>query len=497
MSRATSDPSLTQLAEILARRGDEAGDSAYLCAVRDERTLSYAEMAEAALDWRTRFAEQGVGPDSTLGIGVSEPLAFATAFIAGLAAGLWVVPMDPNLASTRPEAFSLFVRRVALTHHLSGAAGKDPQLERLSSPSMTRATGGGVVMASSGTTGTPKVMSLSASQLLATARLVAAHNELTPDDRGLNPLPLFHINAEVVGLLATLQSGASLALDERFHRTDFWHTVERLSITWINAVPAIISRLLPLRDDERVPAGVRFVRSASAPLAASLMTDFEAVTGLPVIESYGMTEAASQICANPLSARRAGSVGQPVGVSVRVTLDGHRAEPGVVGSVEVTGPTVITAYESEGYEDRFTPDGWLRTGDNGFVDDDGYLFLVGRSDDVINRGGEKIYPREIEELLEQVAEVQGAAVIAVPDAVFGQVAVAYVQLHGVDSSSPRESVLPVLKELRERLVSAFPRTRRPATLQVVEDLPAHATGKIQRGMLRSEPPTSIFSEPVG
>ena len=154
---------------------------------------------------------------------------------------------------------------------------------------------------------------------LHTARCVVAHHDLTADDRCFNSLPLFHINAEVVALLSSLVAGSCLVLDDRFHRTGFWELMGERRVTWINAVPAIISRLAELRPDETVPAGVRFIRSASAPLPVATADRFEERTGIPVVETYGMTEAASQITAHPLSVpRRAGSVGVPVGVELRV-----------------------------------------------------------------------------------------------------------------------------------------------------------------------------------
>ncbi len=201
--------------------------------------------------------------------------------------------------------------------------------------------GGGVILSSSGTTGTPKVVALASGQLLATANLVARHNLLEESDRGFNPLPLWHINAEVVGVLATLVAGSSLVLDDRFHRTGFWKIVGDFEVTWINAVPAIISRLASLETGESPPARVRFVRSASAPLAPQLLATFEAAISIPIIESYGMTEAASQICANPLvGARKAGSVGVPVGVEVRTVALGDTSDAvGVdVGHIENQGP---------------------------------------------------------------------------------------------------------------------------------------------------------------
>ena len=211
-----------------------------------------------------------------------------------------------------------------------------------------RAGAGGVVLSSSGTTGTPKVVRLGQDKLLHTARCVASHLELEPEDRGFNPLPLFHINAEVVGLLSALVAGSSLVLDDRFHRSGFWDLMASRSITWINAVPAIISRLGTLGPDETVPSGIRFIRSASAPLPVAVADRFEASTGIPVIETYGMTEAASQITAHPLSVpRRAGSVGLPVGVELRIVRQTEpvgsplEAPEFHIGHVEIRGVSVI------------------------------------------------------------------------------------------------------------------------------------------------------------
>ena len=212
-----------------------------------------------------------------------------------------------------------------------------------------------MVLSSSGTTGAPKLVALSVSQLMTTAAAVARHHGLDERDRCFNPLPLFHVNAEVVAPLASLAAGATVVLDDRFHRRGFWELMGRREISWINAVPAIVARLGDLQPGEAVPSGIRFVRSASAPLAPATLARFEAATGVAVLESYGMTEAASQITANPLDGRRKpGTVGVPVGVELRVVRrlepvsgnhdgDVGRASktccaPGVVGEVEVRGP---------------------------------------------------------------------------------------------------------------------------------------------------------------
>ncbi len=499
-SPATVTPT-SALAGLISRQALVRGDATYLRAARDNRAISYAQLAEECEHWRARFRDAGVEAGDRVGLGVRDPLAFATAFLGGIAADLWMAPVDPTTESANPDRFATHARRVAMSVYLSDA----DELGQVTMRPLDAASGrlgdegsGGVVMASSGTTGTPKIVRLPTEHLLATAALVAAHHELSPADRGFNPLPLFHINAEVVGILATLSAGASLVLDDRFHRTNFWDVVQGHEVTWINAVPAIISRLIPLRDGERVAHGVRFVRSASAPLPTALATSFEDQTGLTIIETYGMTEAASQICANPLDGPRVGSVGRPVGVRLRVMSDAGTESPAHdVGQVEITGPTVISQYDAPGYEDRFTSDGWLRTNDLGYLDEDGYLFLVGRSDDVINRGGEKIFPREIEEVLLANPDVEVAAVVGEADDVFGQVPIAYVQLSGVDATTATESILPTVKELREALVVAFSRSRRPKTLRVIENLPVHATGKIQKGALSGEQVAILLSESVG
>ncbi|MGH9017520.1 MAG: AMP-binding protein, partial [Acidimicrobiales bacterium] len=366
---------------------------------------------------------------------------------------------------------------------------------------------GGIVLMSSGTTGEPKRIALSESQLLHAAGSIAEHHRLSPADRGFCPLPLFHINAEVVGLLATLMSGACLVVDDRFHRTGFWSIMAETRVTWINAVPAIIARLADLGPDETVPAGIRFIRSASAPLAVATLERFEARTGIPVLETYGMTEAASQITANPLDGvRKPGSVGRPVGIELRIVPDpglsryGGRPSDAVgrptggdhgqsedrlaFGQVEIRGPSVITAYADGRHGTRFDAAGWLRTGDIGHLDDDGYLYLDGRVDDVINRGGEKLFPREIEEVLSAAPEVTAAVVVAGDDPVFGQVPVAFVTVRAVTTASGADTLDPVADRLRTLLTTQLARTRRPSALFIVTDLPRGRTGKLSRRALQ-------------
>jgi acyl-CoA synthetase (AMP-forming)/AMP-acid ligase II len=356
---------------------------------------------------------------------------------------------------------------------------------------------GGIYLCTSGTTGTPKGILLHEEQLAHVASSVAAAHGITGADRGYCSLPLFHVNAEVVGLLATLSAGAYLAVDGKFSRRGFWEMISRLRVSWINAVPAIIS-ILALDPPEIPGQGVRFVRSASAPLPRAALERFEEAFGIPVVETYGMTEAASMITANPVDGvRKPGSAGLPAGTEVRVvnvseTGTVTECGPSETGRVQIRGAGVITAYASGGRPGVISPEGWLDTSDLGYLDADGYLFLVGRSDDVINRGGEKIYPREIEELLIAQPGVKSAAVVGVPDDVLGERPVAWVvpapaRSEGTDSpaGSPAESPAACLEAaLREMCAAHLPRHKRPGTYFVVDEMPLGPTGKIVRHRLK-------------
>jgi acyl-CoA synthetase (AMP-forming)/AMP-acid ligase II len=333
------------------------------------------------------------------------------------------------------------------------------------------------VVFTSGSTGTPKGVELPEEQLLFVARQVALNNELTSTDRCFNSLPLFHVNAEVVALLATLVAGATIVLDASFHRTGFWDLLVSRRISWLNAVPAILAVLT--RDGEPVPQlDLRFIRSASAPLPEAVR---DALSDIPLVLSWGMTEGASQITATPIGDRgHAGSVGRPLGGEVEVRdAGGESLQTGEVGGLWIRGPGIVRRYLFDAAADRFDPSGWLDTGDVGSVDSDGYVYLAGRSDDVINRGGEKVYPAEVEEVLLGDPRVLEAVVVARADDVLGSVPVAYVI--PVDRGSDTEVLLD---ELRARCKYGLPKFKRPVEILVVPDLPRAPTGKVQRSKVR-------------
>jgi acyl-CoA synthetase (AMP-forming)/AMP-acid ligase II len=485
-----SSPLADPLLALVRDRARDFATNPYLLDARSSRVLRFDQLAESVDFHRRQLHSWGLKAGERFGLVVGDPLEFASWFIAGIALGAWVAPLDPTPASL--GASSARAKTLGATFVVSDRGQPEGAITDwilATTPPVGGETSydqgeelirGGLVLSSSGTTGAPKVMALGTEQLLATATLIAEHHRLVESDRGFNPLPLWHVNAEVVGLLATLVAGSSLVLDERFHRTDFWSLVNSYNVTWINAVPAIISRLASLNAGETPSRRIRFVRSASAPLAPELFERFEAEIGIPIIQSYGMTEAASQICVSPIDGvRKAGSVGVAAGVEVRV-----RADVFEVGPIEIKGPTVIRRYESPGYEARFDAEGWLRTGDLGYFDHDHYLFIVGRDDDVINRGGEKIYPLEIEGVIASVEGVGAVAVIGRADDVFGQVPIAFITPSDHAALTSPEELAAIVARVRKVTGESLPSTHRPVAVQVVAELPQHATGKIQKAGLR-------------
>lgn len=493
------------LRELVSRRALRTPDRPYVESATGIRAATYGDLCAATQRWQTLLDDLGVPAGATVGIAVSDPVDFAMAFAGVIAGGRTVAPFDPGatdaemcavrcrtgpalIVSDReapdPSARE-WVTMPAGTFALSGSSpGPTPEPVRRVLEGPEGSPPGGVVLSTSGTTGVPKVIRIGQRALLHTAEAVAAHHELAPGDRGFNPLPLFHINAEVVGLLATLVSGGTLVLDDRFHRRGFWDLMARRQVTWINAVPAILRLVCELGEGERVPGGIRFARSASAPLPPAVLQRFERVTGIPVLETYGMTEAASQITANPLRGpRKPGSVGRPVGSELRIVGGGGAAF--AVGRVTIRGASVIRAYSSPGYEDRVDADGWLDTGDLGYLDEDGYLFLLGRADDVINRGGEKIYPREVEDVILAEPGVAAVAVVGRADPVLGRVPVAFLVAEGVRGTADRRVAQAVATRVRERCASDLSRAKRPVAFHVVDRLPQGATGKVRRGAIPS------------
>jgi oxalate---CoA ligase len=336
-----------------------------------------------------------------------------------------------------------------------------------------------LVLHTSGSTGRPKRVPLSHANLSISAGNVARSYALTEDDVAVCVMPLFHVHGLVASTLATLSTGGTVVVPGKFSPLSFWRIAQEVGATWYSAVPTIHQLLLArVTAGAPKPAGaskLRFIRSCSASLPPQVMHDLEAAFGAPVLEAYGMTEAAHQMSSNPLppAAHLAGSVG--IGTDVGITIrdaEGRVLAPGERGEVCIHGPNVVTGYENnpEANATAFFEGGWFRTGDQGILDENGYLTLVGRLKEMINRGGEKISPREIDEVLLTHPAVSEAVCFGVPHPTWGEEVAAAVQL--------REPVTEadLLAFCKERLAEF----KRPKKIHITDAIPRTATGKIQR-----------------
>jgi acyl-CoA synthetase (AMP-forming)/AMP-acid ligase II/thioesterase domain-containing protein/acyl carrier protein len=334
-----------------------------------------------------------------------------------------------------------------------------------------------LVLHTSGTTSRPKLVPLSHGNLIASARAIRSSLELTQSDRCLNVMPLFHVHGLVAALLASLEAGASVACCPGFAAARFFEWMDELEPTWYTAVPTMHRTVLDAAGEHRDSISrsrLRFIRSCSAALPPPLMESLESVFGVPVIEAYGMTEAAHQIASNPLPprARKPGSVGVAAGPEIGIMdAEGVLLACGQTGEVVIRRADVTAGYEGnpEANSRAFT-NGWFRTGDQGYLDGDDYLFLTGRLKELINRGGEKIAPREIDEALLAHPAVAQAVAFAVPHSTLGEAVAAAVVLSGKADEM----------ELRSHAATRLAHFKIPERIFTLESLPKGPTGKLQR-----------------
>ena len=336
-----------------------------------------------------------------------------------------------------------------------------------------------MVLHTSGTTSKPKRVPLSAANLFASARNIAATLTLVPEDKGLNIMPLFHIHGLLAGLLAPLSAGSQVFCTPGFNALRFFKWVDLVNPTWYTAVPTMHLAIATRgKHNAAVLAGqrLRFVRSSSSAMPPQLIHQIEAMFDAPLIESYGMTEAAHQMASNPLppAQRKPGTVGRAAGPEIAVrSEDGAFMAAGEVGEIVIRGPSVTLGYENnpKANDDAFV-DGWFRTGDQGMLDADGYLSITGRLKEIINRGGEKVSPREIDEVLLDHVSVAQVVVFGAPHKRLGEEVAAMVVLHEGHECSERE-----LQQFVAQRVAGY---KVPKKILFVDELPKGATGKLQR-----------------
>lgn len=329
----------------------------------------------------------------------------------------------------------------------------------------------------SGTTSRPKGVPLKHKNLLKSLDNIINTYNLSGEDIALVVMPLFHVHGLIGVALSTLASGGEIVIPEKFSASNFWGLQKEYNATWYSAVPTIHQILLIRADQDQAPKkSFRFIRSCSAALAPSVLVDLEERFGAPVLEAYGMTEASHQMSSNPMppEERKAGSVGKPTGVEINImSMEsmGDMLETNKIGEVVIKGENVTSGYHNnnDANKDSYV-NGWFRTGDQGFIDEDGYLNLTGRIKELINRGGEKISPLEVDAVLLNHPSVNEAVCFAFPDEKYGEVVHAAL----VINSEVTE------KEIQEFCSNSIASFKIPEKIHFADELPRTATGKIQR-----------------
>ncbi len=466
----------------------------------DALRAQIARVGDALAGW-------GIGIGDRVAIVLPNGPEAATAFL-GVSAAAVAAPLNPNYKAPEFDFYLSDLRAKAVIveagsdnpaidiarqhgaavieaswsdHDPAGEFSLQSDAEKVTGASRAQPTGSdeALVLHTSGTTARPKIVPLSHANLAASTRNVAATLSLTPDDRCLNLMPLFHIHGLVAVILASLAGKGSVFCCPAFNPLKVYAWMDESAATWYSAVPTFHQTILAraARNPDIVArTNFRLIRSSSASLPPTVMAELEQLFGAPVVEAYGMTEAAHQMACNPLppGARKPGSVGPAAGPEIAIMDEaGHLLEAGTTGEVVIRGDNIFGSYENnpDANQSAFT-NGWFRTGDQGVIDADGYLALTGRLKEIINRGGEKISPREVDEALMEHDAVAQVVAFAMPDPVLGETVAAAVVL------APKCPVSETdLKAFAKSRLASF---KVPKKILFLDEIPKGATGKMQR-----------------
>jgi acyl-CoA synthetase (AMP-forming)/AMP-acid ligase II len=465
--------------------------------------LSYAGLRDLAGATIARLNAIGIGRNDRVAIVLPNGPEMAAAFIA-IGAGATTAPLNPayradefNFYLTDLQAKALIVQKGVATEARDVAAklgvavlelvpGEHAGSFTLEGSSPAKATHPGVaeagdialVLHTSGTTARPKIVPLSQANICASARHIGATLTLSPADACLNIMPLFHIHGLIAAVLSSLAAGGAVICTPGFDALRFFRLLDEERPSWYTAVPTMHQTILTRADRNAeiiARAKLRFIRSSSASLPGPVMEQLEAVFGCPLVESYGMTEASHQMASNPLAGpRKPGSVGRAAGPEVAIMDDDGTILPqGEIGEVVIRGPNVTAGYEAnpDANAKAFTH-GWFRTGDQGAFDAEGYLTLTGRLKELINRGGEKVSPLEVDGVLSAHPAVAQALTFAMPHAKLGEEVAAAVVL--------REGAACTERELRDFAAQQLADFKVPRKVVFLPEIPKGATGKLMR-----------------
>jgi oxalate---CoA ligase len=508
------------LSDLLHDSASRWPDQIAVADAADDRALTYRDLDALVADLAAELNRHGVRRGDTVAIVSDNCFEYVLALLAVVGIGASAAPLNPGLTEQEMgSALSdLRTRATIVPAHLHdqfvgthGAAtsavwklglapGQRRPLRVELAASQSSASGSdraepespdagdvAILLLTSGTTAAPKIVPLTHSNLLASVDGILTVYRLTPDDSTLLVTPLYHGHGLIAGLLATLASGGAgyLPSGGRFHASSFWSDMVDARATWYTAVPAIHKVLLERADSDYPKDGhdLRFVRSCSEPLAPEVLHALQSAFSAPVLSAYGMTETAHQVSSNPLPSEgpdKAASVGLATGVEIQVAARGDGpAATGETGEVWVRGPAVTSGYvDNEKETAQSFSDGWFHTGDLGHLDADGYLFLTGRIKDLINKGGEKISPTEIDETLQSNADVEDALSFGIPDEKYGEEVAAAVVLRSGHHVGEEE-----LKRYSRSKLSDF---EVPSRIFFVKEIPRTAKGSGDRRRLAAQ-----------
>jgi long-chain acyl-CoA synthetase len=466
----------------------------------DGSDLNNTEFLEAVQRAAATLQAHGVSAGDVVAVMLPNTASLVVSLFAAWRLGAAVTPLNPSLAPAEvayqvaDAASKMLIVENPLDFEVSApsvlARELTSQPSRLEEPAQVPDDTLALLIYTSGTTGRPKGVMLDHANLNAMCGMVIDHFALTKADHSLLILPLFHVNGIVAGTLSPLLAGGRTTIAGRFSPKTFWGRIEQSRASYFSAVPTIYTMLADLPVEIRPDtSSVRFAVCGAAPASVELLDKFETRYGIPIIEGYGLSEGSCASTATPLDGKRkAGTVGLPLpGQTIRIVdANGDEVARGEAGEVLIQGPNVMRGYLNRPEETAKTlVDGWLHTGDVGRLDEDGYLVLVDRAKDMIIRGGENIYPKEIETVVYQLPEIAEAAVVGRANPVFGEEPVLFV--------APNSGATLDVAQIREHAARNLSKYKLPVEITVLDELPKNPVGKIDKPSLRKR----LLADPHG
>jgi long-chain acyl-CoA synthetase len=520
------DLSPNNVRELIELRVDQFPDKPFVYSESDGRVFSYRDFDRLVNRTANLLLSKGVSKGDRVSLFLSNRLEYFVFYMACFKIGAWAGPVNallkpsevayvvdhsqatlavtepslhPTLLEASPAAKSL--RQIILVNSDSlntADRGYYPacrrQLQTSSYEVEVKEQSDGLVVSSidpadeamiiytSGTTGKPKGVLLTHRNLITNAREIASWLKLTDKDRAMMIMPLFHVNALMTTGLASLWAGGSVVIASKFSASRHWDMISRHRVTYFGSVATMLS-LLNHTCPRGLPEGcdttsLRFALCGSAPVPAEVMKEFESLFNCPVVEGYGLSESTCRATFNPIEHRRPGSIGLPIGNEVDIfDEDDHPVGPAAIGEIVLRGANIMKGYyRNEAATAEALRSGWLHTGDLGYRDAGGFFYIVDRKGDMIIRGGENIYPREIDEVLYEHPKVKEAATIGVPDELFGEEVKAFVVLRDGHDSTAEELLLYCRSKLAD--------FKCPKSIEFLDEIPKGPTGKLLKRELQ-------------